>query len=204
MKKNSRGFTLIELSVAGFVMVVLGIGILGLQKVLGDVQLLGFVNYTNVDEANYSVSQIAREVRTMRQGQNGAYPLISGSDNEIRFYSDIDFNGESDLVRYTLSGTTLTKGVIKPTGFPATYPLVNEITKVVAENVQNTGTPFFLYFNANWPGDSVNNPLPTPVGIAEVRLVRISLSINVNPENAERSLYSLSTNVSIRTLKDNL
>ncbi len=204
MAKNNRGFTLIELSVAGFIMVVLGVGVLGLQRVLADTQLAGFVNYINVDEANSSVSMMAREIRTMRQGQNGAYPLVSGSDNEIKFYSDIDFDSESELVRYTLSGATLTKGVTEPVGFPATYPPANETTKIIAGNVQNATVPVFLYFNAGWPEDSTNNPLPTPVDLAEVRLVRISLSINVNPENAERSIYSLSTNVNIRTLKDNL
>lgn len=204
MKKNNRGFTLIELSVAGFVMVILGVAVLGLQRVLTDTQLAGFVNYMNVDEANRSVSQLAREVRTMRPGQNGAYPLVVGTDTEIRFYSDIDFDGESELVRYSLNGAAITKGVIEPVGFPATYPQANEVTKNVAENVQNTGVPLFLYFNDGWPEDSVNNPLPTPVDLAAVSLVRISLSINVNPENAGGSTYSLSTNANIRTLKDNL
>lgn len=202
--RAQRGFTLIELSVTGFIMVVLGTAILGLQKLLSDSQLIGFVNYTNVDEANYSVSQMAREIRTMRQGQNGAYPLVLATDNEIRFYSDIDFDGESDLVRYTLNGQTLTKGVIKPTGFPATYPPANEITRTITENVQNEGISLFLYFNDGWPKDSVNNPLPTPANIAEVSLVRITLNININPDNAEGSTYSLSTNANIRTLKNNL
>jgi len=201
---TNKGFTLIELSVAGFVMVVLGIGVMGLQKILADSELAGFVNYVNVDEANYNVSQMAREIRTMRQGQNGAYPMVSGTDNEIRFYSDIDYDGVSELVRYTLDGTSLTKGTIEPIGFPATYPAANEVTKVLTENVQNAGIPLLLYFNDGWPEDAANNPLPTPVDLAEVRLVRISLNINVNPDNAERSIYSLSTNVSIRTLKDNL
>src|SRR3989344_699915 len=79
-----RGFTIVEVSVAGLLMVVLGTAILGLQKVLIDTELLGFVNYTNVDEANFSLSQMAREMRTMRSGQNGAYAFIYGDNNEIR------------------------------------------------------------------------------------------------------------------------
>lgn len=200
----NKGFTIVEVSIAGLLMVTLGFGILGLQKILGDTQLLGFVNYTNIDEANFSLSQMAREMRTMRSGQNGAYAFISGTDNEIIFYSDIDFDDESERVRYWLDGTTLNKGVIEPEGFPATYPPENEIVKPLSENVEAGATPLFLYFNEDWPEDTVNNPLPTPVNIAEVRLVRISLDINVNPENAERSVYSLSTNVNLRMLKDNL
>lgn len=209
MKKISKsqlksGFTVIELSVVGFLIVILGFGILGLQKILADSQLIGFVNYLNVDEANYTVSQMAREMRTMRAGQNGSFTLVECLDNEISFYSDIDFDGESELVRYYLEGTTLKKSVIEPTGFPAVYPPETATTKILTENVQNTITPLFMYFNSDWPKDTANNPLPTPTNLAEVRMIRITLDINVNPENAQHSIYSLSTNVTLRMLKDNL
>jgi type II secretory pathway pseudopilin PulG len=203
-KENKRGFTIIEVSVAGLLIVVLGVGILGLQKLMTDAQLLGFVNYANVDEANFSVSQMAREMRTMRQGQNGSYPIVYGDNNDFSFYSDINFDGKSELVRYWLDGTTLSKSVTEPAGFPATYPPENAVTKPLTENVRNGVNPAFLYFNEDWPEDTTNNPLATPVNIADVRLVRVTLDINVNPENAERSVYSLSTNVNLRMLKDNL
>ena len=201
--KYNKGFTIIELSVAGFLLVVLGIAILGLQKVIGDSQLFAFTNYANVDQANYSVSQMAREMRTMRAGQNGAYPLVLGDNNEISFYSDIDFDGESELVRYWLIGSTLRKSVIEPVGFPATYPPENAIERVLSENIDNGTDSVFLYFNGDWPQDSVNNPLPTPVDLDEVRLIRISLNLNSNDNVGARG-YSLNTNVNLRMLKNNL
>lgn len=201
---RQRGFTIVEVSIAGLLMVVLGIAILGLQKILTDTQIFGFANYTNVDEANFAVSQMAREMRTMRSGQNGAYAFISGDNNDISFYSDIDFDGVSEYVRYYLDGTTLYKSIIEPVGFPATYPPENAVTKPLTQNIQNGATPVFLYFNEDWPQDTVNNPLPAPVNIAEVRMVRISLDINANPDNAARTTYTLNTNVTLRILKDNL
>ncbi len=204
IKHTKRGFTIVEVSTAGLLIVVLGIGVLGLQKIMTDAQIFGFANYTNVDEANLSISQMAREMRTMRSGQNGAYAFVSGTENEIIFYSDIDFDGVSERVRYFLENNTLYKGVIEPVGFPATYPTANEVVKTLSRNVEPGESPLFLYFNENWPVDTINNPLPTPVNIAEVRFVRISLNVNVNPVNAERSVYSLGTNVSLRILKDNL
>jgi len=203
MKKYKQGFTIIEVTVSAFLMVILGISIFALQKVIGDSQLFAFTNYTNVDEANYSVSQMAREIRTMRQGQNGSYPIISGTDNDFSFYSDIDFDGESELVRYWLDGGTLYKSVIDPVGFPAVYPPENAIVRPLSDNVQNGADPLFLYFNDAWPEDSVNNPLPTPVDLAEVRLIRISLNIRSNDNVGTRG-YLLNTNVAIRILKDNL
>ena len=138
-----------EVSVAGLLMVALGTAILGLQKVLMDTQLLGFVNYTNVDEANFSVSQMAREMRTMRSGQNGAYAFVYGDNDEVSFYSDIDYDGVSELVRYYLDGTTLNKSVIEPVGFPATYPPGNAVTKPLTQNVQNGADPELLSFDEN-------------------------------------------------------
>lgn len=204
MNKNKNGFTIIEVTIAGMLMVVIGVALVALQGLLKDTQILGFVNYANVDQTNYSVAQMAREIRTMRPGQNGAYPLISGGDNELRFYSDIDFDGVSEEVRYRLNNGILTKTVIEPTGFPAQYIESNAVTRVLSENVQAASEPLFLYFNDGWPEDTVFNPLPTPVSIASVSTIRITLYINVNPANASRSVYSLSTNVNIRMLKNNL
>lgn len=192
-----------EVVVVGFLMVLLGMGLLGLQKVLQDSQLMGFTNYVNVDEANYNITQMAREIRTMRQAQNGAYPLVTGSNSDITFYSDIDYDGESEQVRYYLQNNTLYKSVIEPVGFPATYPQGSAVTKILTENVLVGSDPIFLYFNGDWPLDTANNPLATPVSIAEVRLIRISLTISSN-DNVSGQGYTLNTNVNLRMLKDNL
>ncbi len=201
--KIKGGFTIVEVSIAGFLMVALGFGILALNKVLQDSQLFGFTNFTNVEEANFSISHLAREMRTMRSGQNGAYAFVYGDENEVRFYSDIDYDGTSEYVRYYLEDGTFYKSVTEPTGFPATYPPANAVIKPLSGNVQNGGTPVFLYFNEDWPTDTTNNPMLTPVSIADVRLVRISLNISSN-DNVGTKGYSLNTNVNLRMLKDNL
>lgn len=196
MSKNLKaGFTIVELSVTSLLMIVLGIGILGLQKLMTDSQLFAFRNYTSVEEANSSISQIAREMRSMRSGQNGAYAFINGQDNDVSFYSDIDFDGASEMVRYYLDGTTLYKSTTEPSGFPITYDPDDTVTRVIAENVDNGANPIFLYFNEDWPQDTDNNPMPTPASLANVRLIRIFLNIDN---------YALSTNVSFRMLKENL
>jgi len=190
-----RGFTIIELSISALLMIVIGIAILGLQKLMADSQLFAFRNYTNVEDANFSLTQIAREMRTMRSGQNGAYPIISGQNNDVSFYSDIDYDGVSERVRYYLDGTTLRKSVTEPTGFPPAYNDADIQTRVIAENIENGTEPLFMYFNEDWPDDTNNNPLPTPANLADISLVRVFLNIDN---------YSLATNVSLRMLKENL
>jgi type II secretory pathway pseudopilin PulG len=202
-KRYKSGFTIIEISIAGFLIVILGVAILGLQRVIGDSQLFGFTNYINVDEANSAVSVMAREMRTMRSGQNGAYPIVTGNDDDLSFYSDIDKDGVSELVRYWISSQTLFKSVTEPSGFPAVYDPGDTQTYTITTNVNNGADSLFLYFNDNWPEDTTNNPLPTPADLAEVRLIRISLNVSSN-ENVSSRGYSLGTNVNLRMLKDNL
>src|SRR3990167_3437860 len=94
-----------------------------------------------------------------RAGDNGSYPLEIAGDWEIIFYSDIDYDGNAERVRYFLADSTLTKGIIEPTGFPITSPAGNEFVKIISENVRNGIEPVFYYYNSNWPLDKVNNPL---------------------------------------------
>lgn len=195
MKKNNTGFTIIEVSIAGLLMVVIGIAILGLQKLMSDSQLFALRSYTTVEDANSSVTQIAREMRTMRAGQNGSYAISYARDNDISFYSDIDHDGVSEQVRYYLDDTTLMKSTTEPSGFPPVYLSQNTQTRPIATNVGNGANPLFLYFNENWPEDTTNNPLPTPANLADISLIRIFLSIDN---------YTLGTNVNLRMLKENL
>ena len=139
----------------------------------------------------------------MRSGQNGAYAFVYGDDNDVSFYSDINYDGQSELVRYYLDGNTLYKSVIEPTGTPATYPPENAVTTPLTENVKNNGSPIFLYLNGDWPSDTTNNPMPTPANLADVRLIRISLVVNSN-DRVGANGFSLSTDVNLRMLKDNL
>ena len=141
------GFTIVEVSVTAFLMVTLGFAILGLVELTTRSQIFAFRSYTSVDDGNFAVAQIAKELRTTRSGNNGAYALALGNDNEIIFYSDIDYDDQSEYVRYYLDGNTLYKSTIEPIGFPATYPQANAATRIITENVVNTRNPIFFYFN---------------------------------------------------------
>src|SRR3972149_5967786 len=127
MKKNRNlpqyGFTLIEVLVSAAILVILAAGFLGLQFIMSQNQVTAWRNYLAIEAANLSLSNLSRELRDARQRGPGGYPLEVPNDQEIIFYSDIDYNGDIERVRYTLSGTNLTKGVIEPVGEPATYPV---------------------------------------------------------------------------------
>ncbi|MCS7092399.1 MAG: prepilin-type N-terminal cleavage/methylation domain-containing protein [Patescibacteria group bacterium] len=202
MKTKNKGFTLVEVLIVASITVVLGLAILGLQYIISQNQVEVWRNYLSVDEANSNISTMARELRNAKTAENGAYALERAADSELIFYSDYNYDGRVDRIRYTLSGNSLIKGVIEPTGFPVNYPSQNEKIKVVAENVRNGTTPIFYYYNENWPQDTTNNPLNTPTRLSDTKLMRLYLEINPK-ENNNRN-YILETYIQIRSLKENL
>jgi len=199
-EKSEHGFTLIELLVTIAITGVFSLGILGLQRVMNNATLTSFGSYLDVDEANRGISLMVREIRNIRPSDNAAYPLERAQDQEMIFYSDIDYDGDTDRVRYALSGTSFIKGVINPVGYPATYPQANEKVKTIAGKVRNGTDPIFYYYNGDWPDDTVNNPLPSPARLSDTKLMKVYLKISEDNSNP----YILESYVQIRTLKENL
>lgn len=194
------GFTLIELLVTMAITGIFAIGLVGLQRIMSNAQLTTFGSYLDVDQANNSISTMVREIRNIRAADNAAYPLERAQDQEMIFYSDVDYDGDTDRVRYSLSGNNFIKGIVNPVGFPATYPLVNEKVKVVTDAVRNGTNPIFYYYNGDWPEDTINNPLPSPTRLSETKLMKVHLEIGSDDDNT----YTLESYVQIRTLKENL
>jgi len=203
MNKLEKGFTLIEVLVASVVIVALGMAILGLQYVLGQSQVFIWKSSVDVDQANFSMQTLVREIRTARPSDSGAYSLELVSDQEIIFYSDIDFDGKNERVRYFLDGTVLSKGVIEPVGFPPTYPAEDEKVKVLSENIRNGEEPIFFYYNGNWPADIENNPLPSGNRLSDTRSIGFLLKLNADSNQPDKD-YILESYVQIRMLKENL
>jgi len=203
MKRNTnKGFTLIELLISMMVLSAIGGALISLQYFLGQNQILIYNTFKNEDEAASAVSTFVKELRNAKESDNGSHPLEMVQDSEIRFYSDINADGLTEKVRYVLTGTNLVRGVIKPTGYPVSYPPASETTKVVAEDIRNT-SPVFSYYNGDWPDDTQNNPLILSQRLSLTRLVKIYLRVNKKANDPGKD-YILESVAQIRMLKDNL
>ena len=199
---HSSGFTLVEVLVVSVLIVVVAAAVFGLQYSFGQNQLIAWRSYQNTDEANRIVREFIKELRTARTAETAAFLIESATDNEIIFFSDIDFDSQSERVRYTLNSSSLEKGVIDPEGQPPTYPQENERVIVLADNVRNQGQPLFVYYNGDWPIDTVSNPLPENQRLAAVQSIKISLIVN-NQNEIPAHDYSLESTTQIRMLKTN-
>ncbi len=140
--------------------------------------------------ASRSVNVLVREIRKARQGDNGDYPVESGTESDLKIYADIDSDGVTELVHYYLSDGALYRGITEPRATtPVTYVAADETTEKVADYISNLSTdPVFFYYNKNYPADLVNNPLATPVAVENVRLIKVHLLVNIDPINAPNNV----------------
>jgi len=201
--KHARGFTILEVVIALFLF----------TSIIGTVTIF-FVyylrNYSFSFEENQLVNisqsgmtQMIRQIREARNGENGAWPIVDASDTSLTFYSDVSNDGRTDRVRYFVDGTDLKRGVVEPTVPPVTYPLATENITTIATNLNLGSAAIFTYYNGNWPTDTLNNPLAQSSRQLNTRYVTIYLKIDIQT-NFGAEPYELTSGVQIRSMKDNL
>lgn len=184
-RKFLSGMTLVELLTAIFVMAVAmgGFSILFLRSY----KMNSFILETGVASAAASrgVDRVVADLRKVRQGDDGSYPIISGTGTDLKVYLDIDNDGKTERVHYFLQDGLLKQGITEPNATqPVTYPTVETVTTIVNYVANETNEPVFFYYNDDYPGDTVNNPLSTPISVQDARLVKVRLFININPNKA--------------------
>jgi prepilin-type N-terminal cleavage/methylation domain-containing protein len=180
------GMTLVEVMVA---IGILAVGMGGFSILfIRSWRTNGFVLESGMaaSAASRVVRETVSELRRIRQADNGDYPLESGDDFDLEAYIDIDGDGATERVHYFLQDGDFRRGVTEPLAtIPVTYPSGDDVVETLASDIANeSGEPVFEYYNEDYPGDIVNNPLSTPVAISDVRLVKVRLVINIDPLNA--------------------
>ncbi len=198
-KYTQKGFTLVEVSMVGLFIVILGFGIVGIQSILGKSQLTLINNTISVEETSRIANEFVKELRTARQGDNGAFTIETAENNKITFYSDIDKDGKAEKVTYELNENTFTKTTIKPSGNPPVYNPDDAKSINLSDNVRNHDMPAFFYYNQDWPEDTEGNPMPTPADLDKIKLVQIYIRVNPK-ENSPDTDYVISSQAQIRTL----
>lgn len=206
MKRDSRGFTLIE--VVTTVSVVSIMFVVASNFIIDTMQSQRYLSEQNdaIVESRKAVAKITSELRETVSADTGAYPLDTLDDQEIIFYSDVDKDQETERVRYFLNGTQLIRGVIEPTEDAVTleisYDTATETTNAIAYYIQNGVTPLFTYYNEDYPSDTVTNPLTTPADPSVTRMVGVHIETNVDP-NRIPDTRDLDSFIQLRNLKEN-
>lgn len=200
--KFKKGFTLVEL--------IIGIAIISLVVVVASTFQKDIFSLNTNLQSSLSAQLDARRivkimVTELRKGTSsaiGSYPIESASSTAITFFSDVNSDGLVDKVRYYLNGSIIKKGVTAPTGSPLSYNPSNEVVSNLINSVISSSTlPIFQYFPSSYAGTS--SPLTYPIDIASIRLVKITVIIDNDPNRSPVQIV-VSSSVSMRNLKDNL
>jgi len=150
------------------------------------------------------LNKMVNYIRGARQADNGAYPIKSASNNDLVIYSDYDKDGTTERLHFYKSGQNVFMGITVPgSTIPVTYQSGDQEVITIASSIVNTtAEPIFFYFDKNFGGNETTNPpLATPANASDIRLVKIHLKINIDPNNAPDNI-EMQSYVETRNLND--
>lgn len=200
----NRGLTLIEFLVA------MGIGLLLILTVAGTVaKVLSLTSQQplaigTIDTARIVTNTFLNEIRDATTAGDGSYPLTLASSSAIIFYTPYgSYDGSIIRVRYFISNNTLYKGVTKPTGTPATYPVASEKISPLMTLASSTAA-IFTYYDGNYVGATTSLPLAQPVSIAQVTYAQMALTVFTKDSRTATTTFTMTAGATMRNLKTNL
>ncbi len=193
----ARGFTLLELIIA-FSIIVIIVVIAGLfaASMLSSESILRSSLETQ-GEVQQAMQVMLHEARAMAASNTGSYPIDTANTSTLGFYSDVNGDGFIDHVKYFLSGRTLKKGTIKPTGNPLSYVPGNEVTIDVVHNIVPGATPLFSYYDQNYTGSE--QPLAEPASIPSITAINIQITAQENNQGAGATFSGTAVPRNLRT-----
>lgn len=202
-RSKKKGMTIIEALLA---IVIFTMGILGFSQLFVKSWQSNQFSY-KMGQATFSASQglnkMVGYIRRAGQGDDGSYPVKSADDDDLVFFCDYDKDDITERVHIYKSEGKVLMGYRKPTaGVPKSYASGDEAALTLAEDVVNADdAPIFYYYNKDYPGDAVNNPISTPAVVSGIRLVKINLQVDPDTGRVPDSIQ-MESFVELRNLND--
>lgn len=199
---SKRGFTLIEVIVAVFLFSLIMLGLFAfIAYIFNDSKQQGSL-LSDANQARLVAAQVINQLRNAQTGDNGAYTLDTTASQQLVFYSDVDSSGGTQRVRYFLQNGKLIEGITDYNG--SSYNTSTERTIAVQNDVANSSTPLFYYYDGTYTGSATQTPLVQPVNPASVKLVQLNLEIYNKGGVRNTNYYTVTGVATIRNLKTNL
>lgn len=150
------------------------------------------------EKVRTAMQQITREIREMKLADNGAFPIESATQQSLIFFANVDADAATERVRIFYQSSQLQRGVIQPTGSPATYPSGNEVVTTITNAVYLIGD-LFAYYDQNYTGSEAS--LTFPIAVQNVHLIEVHFEVDSNPTEAPDAT-EIRTQITARNLKE--
>lgn len=196
-RTSHNGFTLVEILIASGIALALLLAVYRFQTTIFSIIKRPIFRSNTSRDIRTLFKQLPKEIRNASTASNGEYAIAVAEPSTLTFYANVDTDALVERVRYFLDGTTLKRGVIKPTGSPLTYTPASETVSSLIQLNQGT-TPLFHYFDSHYTGTEA--PLTPPIDIPRIRLIEITCTL---PDQGDGT-HTFVTSAMIRNLKDNL
>lgn len=204
MKRFLKAMTLVEVMVGIAIMLLVMEGFTLLFVRTWDTNKFVLEEGLASSAASRATNKVVVALRGVRQADNGSFPIAQADDFELSVYNDIDNDGAVERVHYflDLDADQMKIGITEPdtSTLPASYPAGDQTVMVMTNFVVNEAdNPVFLYYNDDYPGDVVNNPLASPVNVGSIQLVKIHFLVNIDPVHAPNNI-NIESFVDLRNL----
>lgn len=193
------GFTIMEMAIS---LAILGIVFTALAVVLSR-SMQGIWTGSGRDQAAERATQVIESiVRTIRQAQpssTGGYPVINATNSSLTIYASTGTPSVIQQIRFFTQGTELRRGIIEPSGSPATYPAGSETVTVLLTGIQNGTQSLFEYFDEAYTGSQ--NPM-NPIDLNQIRFVRVTILFDTDLAKPP-GVTTIRSGAQLRNLKTN-
>ena len=196
-KFYDKGFTLVELIIAVAILAIMAAAISAFFISLYKEQTSDIARIGRIDAAGKAIEKMSGEIRKMNRAENGIFPLEVAQEQVLVFYSDVDDDGLTERIEYSLDGSALKKKLIEP-GDSLDYS-GEETTTVIVDGIRNGTEPIFKYYDENYTGSE--DPLSEPINVTSVKIIEVILDINADEKYLSSPLRA-ETKVHPRNLRN--
>lgn len=187
---DKKGMTLVEVSVACSIMVILA-GIMSLLVIKSfAVNRYSIEQGLNTASIQNTLTKFSKHLREARQSDEGGYLIESAEDFDLVFYANVDADPAIERVHYFLENTQLKIGTSEASGFPPKYSETDQLVNIIGNGIVNTQVqPIFYYYESGYYGQVNQNAIATPATPAQIGLVKIDLYVNTDPGNMPENTH---------------
>ena len=207
LRRDERGFTLIEMLASLAIGMVVLFAVLGLMTTMVSSSAGSRGRMQAVREGRLTIDRIGQELRLASCPDSGT-AIISAADDSVSFYvarPQANYQLDPVVERHTLTFDptkgTIALSVSSGTGTPPTWSATPTRQSVLGSRLARVGTtPIFQYLAYNAPDAPATSVLTAPVAaLSDVAQVRVTFNALPDYGDAVKAGSNFQTTVLLRT-----